>query len=212
MLVFTAFSACRTCGDLQRQGLAKLKCHFSLARPCRKGIIEEIVSFIATVAIIDTMSDINAAGYFPLSTQAANQIQGSDPIVRTDVVPIHRQHDLLIIVRDKTERPEFPLTGFRGQHTFRYLNIQLIIRLFRYKIDLGLSDLPDVDAVIPAEQLQKHDVLNDMPPVRITIAKQQRQGVEYRFAVFGTGCFGWCFLQMGLVWDRKLGEILAGTP
>lgn len=102
--------------------------------------------------------------------QPIQQVQGFDSIVGFDEVPIHGQNDFFVIVRNHLQRPQFPSPGFRGNHTLRYLDIHLIIRLFCYEVYLCFAHLSNIDPIVPAEQFQIDNVFQNMPVVCVPAA------------------------------------------
>ena len=103
------------------------------------------------------------------SKQPVNQIQRLYAIVGIDEVSIHRQYDFFVVISDHAQWTKLPFTGLWRLHTLRYLNIYLIIRFFRNKVNLRLSDLSDIYPIVTAQQFQKYDVLNDMTEVCIPV-------------------------------------------
>ena len=93
------------------------------------------------------------------SQQPIQKILQFDTVVGFDKIPIHRQYDFLVIIRNHPQRPKLPLTGLLGKHALRYLDIHLVIRLFRNEIHLCFANLSDTKPIVPAQQLQIHDVL-----------------------------------------------------
>lgn len=43
------------------------------------------------------------------------------------------------------QRPQLPLSGLRGKHTLRYLDVHFIIRFFGYKVCLRFANPSDID-------------------------------------------------------------------
>ena len=93
-----------------------------------------------------------------LSQEEVADISVLDP-VSAHVELIKGNNVLWEVVADAVIRAELTLNGLIGCQQIGNLNIQFFSTLVTYKVDLLVSGSADSHFVVPAQQLQIHDVL-----------------------------------------------------
>ena len=93
-----------------------------------------------------------------LCQQEITDVAVLDP-VSAHVELIQRDNIFRVVIADIVIRTELTLNGLIGCQQIGNLNIQFFSTLVTYKVDLLVSGSPDCHFVVPAQQLQIHDVL-----------------------------------------------------
>ena len=97
--------------------------------------------------------------YLPfLCQQKIADVAVLDP-VSVPVELIQRDNIFRVVIADIVIRAELTLNSLIGCQQIGNLNIQFFSTLVTYKVDLLVSGSPDCHFVVPAQQLQIHDVL-----------------------------------------------------
>ena len=97
--------------------------------------------------------------YLPfLCQQKIADVAVLDP-VSVPVELIQRDNIFRVVITDVVIRTELTLNGLIGCQQIGNLNIQFFSTLVTYKVDRLVSGSADCHFVVPAQQLQIHDVL-----------------------------------------------------
>ena len=95
-----------------------------------------------------------------LCQQEITDVAVLDP-VSAHVELIQRDNIFRVVIADIVIRAELTLNSLIGCQQIGNLNIQFFSTLVTYKVDLLVSGSADSHFIVPAQQLQKHDVLQN---------------------------------------------------
>ena len=100
--------------------------------------------------------------------KVVDSLHNLDPILCLCHIAVQRNHDLLIAVPNLTKRGKFPLPHLWGVHRFRDLDIFLLIRPCRDKVNLLVVNLADSHIIMAAQQLEVDDVFKNVAGILLS--------------------------------------------